>query len=138
MYKYKSNCQCSIVKSFNIFIIVIIKLFVVVAAGDDKKQCNNVEYLINNETVSNSTLYIPVNKSAVIGCRKCSGNEPPVWRIDHQRNRIPDCVKDDSDTIVCAETHGRIDYLKFISFTKSLVGNYKCSKTFVWIDVLLG
>ena len=106
------------------------------AAGDDKKQCD-VEYLINNEVVSDSTLYIPVNKPAVIGCRKCSGRKPPVWS-NHTRDRIPDCVKNDSDTVICSETDGRINYLKFISFTKSLAGNYKCSKTFVQIDVLLG
>ena len=106
------------------------------ATGDDKKQCN-VEYLTNNETVSNSILYIPINKPAVIGCRKCSGRKPPVWS-DHQRNRIPDCVNNDSDAIICSETDVRINYLKFISFTKSLAGNYKCSRTFVWIDVLLG
>ena len=104
------------------------------AAGNE---CNEVEYLINNETVYNSTLYIPVNKPAVIGCRKCSGSRPPVWS-DHKRNRIPDCVKNDTDTVICSETDGLIDYLKFISFTKSLAGSYRCSKTFVWIDVLLG
>ena len=107
------------------------------AAGDDIKQCNDVEYLINNGTVSDSTLYIPVNKPAVIGCRKCSGSRPPVWR-DHKRNRIPDCVKNDSDTAICSETDGHINYLKFISFTKSLAGNYKCHTKFVLIDVLLG
>ena len=106
-------------------------------AGDDKRQCNDVEYLINNETVSDSTLYISVNKPVVIGCRKCSGRNPPVWD-DHKRKEIPDCVKNDSDTVICSETDGLINYLKFISFTKSLAGNYKCSRTFVWIDVLLG
>ena len=109
-------------------------------AGDNKQPCSSgVEYLINNETVFSSTLYIPVNKSAAIGCRKCSGSGPPTW-FDVNKKKIRKCDGSDADVFICSETNtdDEITYLHFIPFKKSLAGNYKCAGKFVWIDVLLG
>ena len=102
-------------------------------------QCTNhsdVELLVDGIVWNSTILYQLSNEDLVVGCRKCNTEEgPPKW-LDLNLTEIQHC-DNASDLLLCSQTHGSIELLKFSPFKELHAGEYHCDSKII-ISIKLG
>jgi len=111
------------------------------AVGEANVDCDNVTFLVNNETYTDNmltTLYVPVNQPIVIGCKRCENDRRrsrPNWKYPDDK-KISECDPNTTVTEMCFMKNGNINNLMLPPFTESLAGRYKCADTILYIGLL--
>ena len=102
-------------------------------------QCTNhsdVELLVDGKIWKSTVLYQLNNDDLVMGCRKCNTDgDLPKWLYLNQ-TQIQHC-DNASDLLLCSQTNGSIELLKFSPFKESLAGEYWCDSKMI-VNVTLG
>jgi len=85
-----------------------------------------MELIVNRTQISNgTTLYVPVGRSLVVTCRRCSNKDRPSW-LNSDGSFLPIC---NDTTLACsvkARGNRRLD-LRLSSFSQSVAGVYTCT-----------
>ena len=97
---------------------------------------SNVELLVDGNIWNSTILYRLKNENFTVGCRKCNTDSgQPRWlRLD--QTPIQRC-NNASESLLCTQTNGSIEVLKFSSFNISLAGDYQCDSNMT-IRIKLG
>ena len=97
---------------------------------------SNVELLLDAKIWNSTILYRLKNENFTVGCRKCNTDSgQPRWlRLD--QTPIQRC-NNASESLLCTQTNGSVEVLKFSSFNISLAGDYQCDSNMT-IRIKLG